>query len=124
MQKSKTNKIQSGSMAETHGTPEKASGRERNPSSTVDREANQTTHPEVQQVRRELRNDDSNDVAVDEPNIMAQRLDARPFSSGKKVENHLPDDDETTERLVQKGADDAEDEEMLEADKTWTKSEG
>ena len=77
----------------------------------------------MEQVRRELRNDDSS-AAVDEPNIMAQPLEARPFSTGRKIENHLPEDDEVTERLVQKGADDADDNERLEAGKTRTKSEG
>jgi len=85
--------------------------------------AAKSTGSGLEQVRRELRNDDSTG-AVDEPGIMAQRLDKRPFSTGRKVENHLPDDEEVTERLVQKGVDDAEDSEVLEADKTGTSSEG
>lgn len=63
------------------------------------------------------RPDNEGTGAVDEPNIMAQRLDARPFSTGQKVANHLPDDDQTVNRMVEQGVDDAEEDDMRTARK-------
>jgi hypothetical protein len=122
MQQPKANKNSNGSNAKSPGNPANAHSRDQKQSSTAGRESNRPGF-KMEQVRRELQNDDPV-AAVDEPNIMAQRLDKRPFSTGHKIENHLPEDDEVTERLVQKGADDADDDERFEADKTRTKSEG
>jgi len=122
MQHTKANKDRNDGIAKSPGTSANASSRDQKQSSMAGRESNRPGF-KMEQVRRELRNDDSS-AAVDEPNIMAQPLEARPFSTGRKIENHLPEDDEVTERLVQKGADDADDNERLEAGKTRTKSEG
>ncbi|HEX4349888.1 MAG TPA: hypothetical protein VH251_05860 [Verrucomicrobiae bacterium] len=122
MQHTKAHQGRSSGIAKSPKAPQNASSRDQKQSSMVGRESNRPGF-KMEQVRRELRNDDSS-AAVDEPNIMAQRLDKRPFSTGHKIENHLPEDDEVTERLVQKGADDAGDNETLEADRTSTKNEG
>jgi hypothetical protein len=64
------------------------------------------------------------DAAVDDPKIMDQRLDARPFSTGRKIENQVPHDDEVTERMVEEGVDEADSDERKVASKVGTKSEG
>lgn len=100
------------------------SGRHRNIPPTTDPAPSGATSSEVEQARQELTGEETMGSAADEPGIMAQPLDARPFSTGNKVENQLPEDDETVERMVQEGVDDAEQDEMDAANKTRTKSEG
>jgi hypothetical protein len=122
MQQTNANQNRNAAVAKSSGTSANASSRGQKQSSMAVRESNRPGF-KIEQVRRELRNDDST-AAVDEPNIMAQRLDKRPFSTGHKIENHFPEDDEVLEHLVQKGADDADDNERQEAGKTRTRNEG
>jgi hypothetical protein len=88
------------------------------------REPDSAPASDMIQTGRELTDDNATNEAVDEPGIMAQPLESRPFSTGRKIENHLPHDDEITERLVQHGVDDAEENDVVTASKTGTKSEG
>jgi hypothetical protein len=84
--------------------------------------ASQTGEHHQNAARRRMRQAMSAEAA-DEPNIVDQPLDSRPFSTGTKAENQLPADDDTMERMVQEGLDEAEADERVAAEKS-TKSEG
>jgi hypothetical protein len=56
-----------------------------------------------------LKNKPLPSAAADEPNILSSGMGAPPVSRGHHVENHLPEDDLTTERSVEQGMEDAED---------------
>jgi hypothetical protein len=105
-------------------TPEDVEDRARELSLIGGHQPNAPTSSEVEQARRELLGDDAGDAPVDEPGIQAKRLDKRPFSTGKRTEPQLPRDDETLERTVQEGIDEAGHSEMIEAAKSKTRSEG
>jgi hypothetical protein len=62
--------------------------------------------------------------AVDEPNIPPSGMGAPPVSRGHHTENHLPEDDLTTERSVESGMEDAEEDSSDEAARSGTRSEG
>jgi hypothetical protein len=55
--------------------------------------------------------------AADEPNILSSGMGAPPVSRGHHVENHLPEDDLTTERSVEQGIEDAEDDSSAQEEK-------
>jgi hypothetical protein len=65
-----------------------------------------------------------NPAATDEPNITGSGMGSPPTSRGRQVANHLPHDDETTERTVQEGVDEAEEDETSQAKRTGTRSQG
>jgi len=113
-----------GRITKSPATPETVSGRARELSLIEGREPNRPTSADRIQAKKELLGDESAESSSDDPQIPAQRLDKRPDSTGKQVPNRLPDDDQTTEQLVQEGVDEAEHDEMVAASKTRTKSEG
>jgi hypothetical protein len=76
------------------------------------------------QAKKELLGDESGDAPTDDTGITASGMGAPPTSRGKKTTPQLPTDDETEERTVQEGLDEAEHDEMLQAAKTRTKNEG
>jgi hypothetical protein len=92
------------------------------------REQNATTQanppPSGEKLGKELTDNAPANEAVDEPGIIAKPWEDRPFSTGRKIENHLPDDDQVTEQMVQEGADDAEEDDVITAKKTGSESEG
>ena len=65
----------------------------------------------------------SNEPA-DDLGISSSGMGALPVSRGKKIPAMLPHDDLTTERAVERGADDAEEDSMEQAERTRTRSEG
>lgn len=113
-----------GRITKSPATPDSVSERARELSLIGGHYPNRPTRANLQQARKEMVGDDSGDAAADDPNIAAQRLDKRPFSTGTKVRTKLPKDDQTTERTVQEGIDEAEHDEMVAASKTKTRSEG
>ena len=88
------------------------------------REPNRVNASDRIQAKKELVGDPSADEPVDDTGITASGMGAPPTSTGWKVKAHLPTDDETEIRMVQAGVDEAEHDEMLQAAKTRTKSEG
>ena len=88
------------------------------------RAPNRATTSDRIQAKMELLGDDLADAPVDETGITSSGMGAPPTSTGWKVKAHLPEDDETEIRTVQQGVDEAEHDEMLQAAKTRTKSEG
>jgi len=113
-----------GQAPQTHPKKQSVTQRARDISMIAGRGRKHPTDLDVDQAKKELSGDDARNDAADEPGIMAQRLDKRPFSTGNKIESQLPDDDQTVERIVQEGVDEAGHDEMVAASKTRTKSEG
>jgi hypothetical protein len=113
-----------GGVTKLPSTPGTLPGRGREASLVAGRQPDRLTTSDLEQARKELMGAEFADTAADQPGIMAQELEAWPFSSGTKIENQLPRDDETTEGMVQEGVEDAERDERVAARKTRTKSEG
>lgn len=88
------------------------------------REPNHVNGSDRIQAKMELLGDDSVDQAADDTGIVPSGMRAPPVSQGKWVEPRLLTDDETEIQTVQEGVDEAEHDEMLQAAKTRTKSEG
>jgi hypothetical protein len=88
------------------------------------REPNRVIGSDRIQAKKELLGDDSADDAMDEENIMPLGMGSPPTSTGKHTKNHLPTDDEVEIQTVQEGVDEAAHDEMIEASKTRTRSEG
>lgn len=76
------------------------------------------------QAKKELLGDLSRNDAADESDITPQGMGSPPTSHGRKVPAKLPDDDNITTQTVQEGIDEAEHDEMLQASKARTRSEG
>lgn len=76
------------------------------------------------QAKKEMLGDDSADEATDDENIISSGMGSPPTSTGKHTKNHLPTDDEVEMQMVQEGVDEAAHDEMLQASKTRTRSEG
>ncbi|HSY42389.1 MAG TPA: hypothetical protein VK811_00655 [Candidatus Acidoferrum sp.] len=121
----------SASEAQGHGkitsglvTPEMVETRARALALIAGREPNRVTTSDRIQAKKELLGDDSGDAAVDDTGIMPGGMGYPPVSTGKQTKNHLPTDDQTEIELIQEGLDEAEHDEMLQAAKTRTKSEG
>lgn len=88
------------------------------------RQVNRITASDRIQAKKELLGDDSADAAVDDTGIVPGGMGAPPASTGKRTKPQLPTDDETEIQTVQEGVDEAEHDEMLQAARTRTKSEG
>jgi len=88
------------------------------------REPNRVNTSDRIQAKKELLGDDSADNPADENEITGHGMGAPPVSHGHKVEPQLPDDDLDEERMVEEGVAEAEHDEMLEAAKHPTRSEG
>jgi hypothetical protein len=124
-------RAQTGTKIRAHGTitkpivtPDMVEDRARELALIAGREPNRVTASDRIQAKKELLGDDSGDAAVDETGIVASGMGAPPTSQGKKTEPQLPTDDQIEEQMVQEGLDEAEHDEMLQAAKTRTKSEG
>lgn len=122
---------QSGTQVRGHGTitkpivtPDTVENRARELALIAGREPNRVTASDRIQAKKELLGDDSADVAVDDTGITPSGMGAPPTSTGKHVKPQLPTDDQTEIQTVQEGLDEAEHDEMLQAAKTRTKSEG
>jgi hypothetical protein len=88
------------------------------------REPNRVTTSDRIQAKKEPLGDESTDVAVDDTGIAPSGMGAPPTSTGHQTRKYLPTDDETEAQMVQEGVDEAEHDEMVQAAKTRTKSEG
>lgn len=88
------------------------------------RGANRVTASDRIQAKKELLGDDSGDAAIDDTGITPSGMGAPPTSRGKRIKPQLPTDDETEIETVQEGLDQAEHDEMVQAARTRTKSEG
>jgi hypothetical protein len=113
-----------GKITESLVTEERIEQRARELALIAGREPNRVTTSDRIQAKKELLGDDSADAAVDESDIVGRGMGSPPTSRGRQTTNNLPHDDETTERTVQEGLDEAEHDEMLEASKIRTESEG
>jgi hypothetical protein len=105
-------------------TPDTVENRARELALIAGREPNRVTASDRIQAKKELLGDDSADVAVDDTGITSSGMGAPPTSTGKQVKPQLPTDDQIEIQTVQEGLDEAEHDEMLQAAKTRTKSEG
>ncbi|MGH7980029.1 MAG: hypothetical protein ACREE6_11700, partial [Limisphaerales bacterium] len=105
-------------------TPDMVENRARELALIAGREPNRVTPSDRIQAKKELLGDDSGDAPVDDPGIVPSGMGAPPVSMGRQRERHLPTDDETEIQTVQEGLDQAEHDEMVQAAKTRTKSEG
>jgi hypothetical protein len=110
----------------THGlvTSEIVEQRARELALIAGREPNRVTASDRIQAKKELLGDDSGDAAVDDTNITPSGMGAPPTSTGRQAKKYLPTDDETEAQMVQEGVDEAEHDEMVQAARTRTKSEG
>lgn len=88
------------------------------------REPNRVSASDRIQAKKELLGDKSADQSVDENEITGSGMGAPPVSRGRKIEPQLPHDDEVEERTVEEGVEEAGHDEMLEAAKHPTRSEG
>jgi len=105
-------------------TPEDVNERARELALIAGHEPNHRTTSDLRQAKRELTGDDAAARAIDEPRITGSGMGAPPTSRGRKVEAHLPDDDRDEERTVEEGVEEAGHDQMLQAAKTRTRSEG
>lgn len=105
-------------------TPEEVDERARELALINGRQPSQRTTSDLRQAKRELCGDDAADAPSDDQGITASGMGAPPTSRGHKVEPCLPDDDQDEARTVEEGVDEAEHDEMLEAAKHHTRSEG
>jgi|SRR5581483_2077972 len=105
-------------------TPEDVNERARELALIAGREPNRRTTSDLREAKEELRGDDAADAPADDEGITPSGMGAPPTSRGRKFEPQLPDDDRDEERTVQEGVDEAEHDEMLQAAKTRTRSEG
>ena len=113
-----------GSIMQGLVTSEMVENRARELALIAGREPNRVTASDRIQAKKELLGDDSGDAAVDDTGIAPSGMGAPPTSRGWKIEPQLPTDDQTEIQTVQEGVDEAEHDEMLQAAKARTKSEG
>ncbi|HXF10135.1 MAG TPA: hypothetical protein VN625_05070 [Desulfuromonadaceae bacterium] len=113
-----------GRITQNTVTPEEVDERARELSLIRGHEPSHRTTSDLRQAKRELRGDDAADAPDDDQGIMASGMGAPPTSRGKKIEPQLPDDDQDEARLVEEGVDEAGHDQMLEASKRHTRSEG
>jgi hypothetical protein len=121
---SKTSIHAHGTISRSLVTPDMVENRARELALIAGREPNRVTASDRIQAKKELLGDDSADAAVDDTGITPSGMGAPPTSTGSRTERHLPTDDETEIQTVQEGVDEAEHDEMVQAAKTRTKSEG
>ena len=105
-------------------TPDMVEDRARELALIDSRQPNQVTTSDRIQAKKELLGDDSGDAAIDDTDIAPSGMGAPPTSTGRRIKPQLPTDDETEIETVQEGLDQAEHDEMVQAAKTRTKSEG
>ena len=105
-------------------SPEMVETRARELALIAGRTPNRVNASDRIQAKMELLGDDAADAAVDDTGIMPGGMGYPPVSTGTHTKNLLPTDDQMEMDLVQEGLDKAEHEEMLQAAKTRTKSEG
>ena len=124
---------QAGSKTSIHGhgtimrslvTPDMVENRARELALIAGRGSKRVTASDRIQAKKELLGDDSGDAAMDETGIAPSGMGAPPTSTGKRIKPQLPTDDRTEIETVQEGLDQAEHDEMVQAAKTRTKSEG
>ncbi|MGH7951733.1 MAG: hypothetical protein ACREFE_07410 [Limisphaerales bacterium] len=113
-----------GKIMKTLATPQMVEERARELAVIAGRGRHHVMDSDRAQAQRELLGDESADNPADEPNIVGSGMGAPPASRGRRIKRHLPTDDEDEIRTVQEGVNEAEHNEMLEAGKTETKSEG
>jgi hypothetical protein len=113
-----------GTIKQSLVTPELVENRARELALIAGREPNRVTASDRIQAKKELLGDDSADAAVDDTDITPSGMGAPPTSRGRHVKNHLPTDDETETQMVEEGVNEAEHDQMVQAAKTRTKSEG
>ena len=113
-----------GSITKGPATPEMVENRAREVALIAGREPNRVTASDRIQAKKELLGDDSGDAAADDTGIMPSGMGAPPTSKGRKTEPQLPTDDETETQTVEEGLSEAEHDQMLNAAKTRTKSQG
>jgi len=82
------------------------------------------TESDKDQARDELLGNADASNPSDDPGIVPSGMGSPPVSHGTQTENLVPDDDRLTERTVEEGVEEAEHDEMVEAAKTRTRSEG
>jgi len=105
-------------------TPDMVENRARELALIAGREPNRVTASDRIQAKKELLGDGSADSATDDTGITPSGMGSPPTSTGRKIEPQLPTDDETEAQTVQEGLDEAEHDEMVQAAKKRTKSEG
>jgi hypothetical protein len=105
-------------------TPEDVNERARELALIAGRQPNRRTTSDLQEAKEELRGDDDAERPTDDRGIIASGMGAPPTSRGHKVEARLPDDDRVEERTVEEGVEEAGHDQMLQAAKTRTRSEG
>ena len=105
-------------------TPDMVEKRARELAIIAGRGPHRVTTSDRIQAKKELLGDDSGDAAVDDTGMLPSGMGGPPVSTGWQVERLLPTDDETEIRTVQEGIDRAEHDQMLQAAKTRTNSEG
>lgn len=113
-----------GTITRSTVTPDMVENRARELALIAGREPSRVNASDRIQAKKELLGDDSADAAVDDTGIIPDGMGSPPVSRGHQVKNRLPTDDETETQIVQEGVDEAEHDEMLNAAKTRTKSEG
>ena len=122
--KGKTSIHGHGTISRSLVTPDMVEDRARELALIAGREPNRVTASDRIQAKKELLGDDSGDAAIDDTGIAPSGMGAPPTSTGSRAERHLPTDDQTEIQTVQEGVDEAEHDEMVQAAKTRTKSEG
>ena len=120
----RTNIHAHGTIMNSLVTPDMVENRARELALIAGRELNQVTVSDRIQAKKELLGDESGDAAIDETDIVPSGMGAPPTSRGKQTQPQLPTDDETEIQTVQEGLEQAEHDEMVQAAKTRTKSEG
>lgn len=113
-----------GSIMRSLVTPDMVENRARELALIAGREPNRVTASDRIQAKKELLGDESADAPMDDTGITPSGMGAPPTSTGKRTKPQLPTDDETEAQTVQEGLDEAEHDEMVQAAKTRTKSEG
>jgi hypothetical protein len=113
-----------GIISQSPPTTETVETRARELALIAGRKPNEVTESDRIQATAELVGDDSADAPVDDPGMVPSGMGAPPTSRGHQIKNHLPTDDETEARTVEEGVDEAEHDEMVQAAKTRTRSEG
>ena len=105
-------------------TPEDVDERARELALIAGRRPSRRTTSDLREAKEELRGDDAAEQPADDQGITPSGMGAPPTSRGRKTEPRLPDDDRDEERTVEEGVEEAEHDEMLQAAKTKTRSEG
>lgn len=82
------------------------------------------TGSDREQAEKELVDAESANEPADDAGILPGGMGAPPTSTGKQIENHLPDDDDFEAQEVERGVAEADHDTMREAGHTHTKSVG